>query len=53
MTAPLAISLVTPSLNQGTFVAATIESVLSQRHPALSYSIRDGGSTDGTLAILD
>lgn len=53
MTAPIPISLVTPSLNQGAFLAATIESVLSQRYPALSYSIRDGGSTDGTLAILE
>jgi glycosyltransferase involved in cell wall biosynthesis len=47
-----AISLVTPSLNQGKFLRATIESVLSQDYPALDYAVQDGGSTDGTLAIL-
>jgi len=51
--APLpSISLVTPSLNQGKFIRATIESVLSQGYPALDYSVQDGGSTDGTLDVL-
>jgi len=46
------ISLVTPSLNQGKFIRATIESVLSQEYPNLDYRVQDGGSTDGTLAVL-
>ena len=46
------ISLVTPSLDQGMFIRATIESVLSQGYPDLDYRVQDGGSTDGTLAVL-
>jgi len=48
----LSISLVTPSLNQGKFIRQTIESVLSQGYLDLDYRVQDGGSTDGTLAVL-
>ncbi|MEM7812699.1 MAG: glycosyltransferase family 2 protein [Planctomycetota bacterium] len=47
------ISLVTPSFNQAEYLAATIESILSQEYPRLEYVVRDGGSTDGTAAVLD
>ncbi|MGE5502860.1 MAG: glycosyltransferase family 2 protein [Actinomycetota bacterium] len=47
------ISLVTPCLNQASFIRATLDSVLNQNHDGLEYVVVDGGSTDGTLAVLD
>ncbi len=47
------IAIVTPSLNQNRFIAETIASVLSQGYPRLSYTVEDGGSTDGTVATLE
>lgn len=49
----LKISLVTPVLNQAAFIGQTIESVLSQRFPALEYIVMDGGSKDGTTTVIE
>ncbi len=44
--------VVTPSLDQASYLRHTIDSVLDQPYPHLSYFVADGGSTDGSLEIL-
>lgn len=46
------ITLVTPSLNQGAFIAETLESVAAQRYPNLEYFVIDGGSSDQTPDVV-
>ena len=50
MSQPL-VTIVTPSYNQGRFIAATIESVLSQDYPRIEYIVMDGASTDETAGV--
>jgi len=47
------IAMVTPSYNQARFIGTTIDSVLKQDYPNLHYHVQDGGSKDGTVAMLE
>ena len=47
------IAIVTPSYNQARFLSATIDSVLDQNYPKLSYHVQDGGSVDGSVPVLE
>lgn len=46
------ISIVTASYNQGDYLEACIDSILSQNYPNLDYIIMDGGSTDQSVSII-
>jgi glycosyltransferase involved in cell wall biosynthesis len=46
------ISIVIPSFNQGRHIEAAIRSVLLQGYPDVELIVMDGGSRDGTVAIL-
>jgi glycosyltransferase involved in cell wall biosynthesis len=47
------ISIVTPCLNAAATIEEALESVRSQGYPSVEHLVVDGGSTDGTLEILE
>lgn len=49
----LKISVITAVFNNCETIKQTLDSVLSQTYPEVEYIVIDGGSTDGTLKILD
>ena len=46
------VSIVVPSFNQGTFIRATIDSILQQDYRPLEIHVVDGGSQDDTVDVL-
>jgi hypothetical protein len=46
------ISVITPVFNGARYIEGAIHSVLRQRYPNVEHLVIDGGSTDGTPAIL-
>ena len=49
----LKVSIITVSFNSAKTIASTINSVLSQDYPNLEYIVVDGGSSDGTVGIIE
>jgi glycosyltransferase involved in cell wall biosynthesis len=47
------ISIVTPSLNQGRYLADALDSVIAQHHPSVEHIVVEGGSTDETTTVLE
>ncbi len=47
------ISIITVSFNSASTIEDTLKSVISQDYKNIEYIIIDGGSTDGTLDIID
>ncbi|GAB6270445.1 MAG: glycosyltransferase family 2 protein [Smithella sp.] len=52
MKSPL-ISIITISLNAEKYLDQTIQSLLNQTYKNIEYIVVDGGSTDGTLGIIE
>ena len=46
------ISVIVPSFNQVQYIESTLSSIVSQNYPSLELIIIDGGSTDGSVDII-
>ena len=50
---PPRLSIVTVCYNPGALLLGTMQSVWAQDYPHIEYLVIDGGSTDGTVALLE
>lgn len=50
---PPSISVVTPSFGQARFLPRALESVLDQGYPRVESIVCDGGSTDGSVQVIE
>lgn len=46
-------SIVVPTLNQGEYIEGTLQSILRQSYRNFEVLVMDGGSSDGTLQVLE
>lgn len=51
-TRPL-VSILTPSFNQAEWLGSNVRSVSVQTYPRIEHIVMDGGSTDGSIALLE
>ena len=47
------VSIVTVAFNEVANIGATMSSVLEQSYPDIEYIVQDGGSTDGTVELIE
>lgn len=46
-------AMVVPSYQQADYIGRTLDSIFSQQYPKMSVAVQDGGSRDGTQAVLE
>ena len=51
-TSPVRFTIVSPSFNQGRFLAEMLDSIIAQDYPHLDHIVVDGGSNDETKEVL-
>jgi len=50
---PALVSILTPSYNQARWLGDNLRSVASQTYPQIEHVVMDGGSTDGSVGLLE